>query len=76
MPGMAKDRSIRLSAFVDAGAVFGLGMTGSESVRYTTGLAVTWVSPMGPLKISVGVPLNEQFGDKLQAFQFTMGSMF
>ncbi|CAH1904779.1 Outer membrane protein assembly factor BamA [Candidatus Nitrotoga sp. HW29] len=76
MPGMNKERSVRLSAFVDAGAVFGLGMTGSDSLRYSTGLAVTWVSPMGPLKISIGVPLNKQAGDKLQPFQFTLGSLF
>ncbi|MBK8570317.1 MAG: outer membrane protein assembly factor BamA [Nitrosomonadales bacterium] len=76
MPGMNKDRSVRLSTFFDAGAVFGPGLTASDSLRYSTGVAVTWVSPMGPLKISVGVPLNKQFGDKLQQFQFTLGSLF
>lgn len=76
MPGMNKERSVRLSAFIDAGAVFGLGLTGSDSLRYSTGVAVTWVSPVGPLKISIGVPLNKQFGDKLQQFQFTLGSLF
>ena len=76
MPGMNKDRSVRLSVFVDAGAVFGLGMTGSDSLRYSTGVAVTWVSPVGPLKISVGVPLNKQPSDNLQIFQFTLGSLF
>ena len=76
MPGMNKDRSVRLSAFLDAGAVFGLGLTASDSLRYSTGVAVTWVSPVGPLKISVGVPLNKQPSDKLQIFQFTLGSLF
>lgn len=76
MPGMNKDRSVRLSAFVDAGAVFGLGLSASDSLRYSTGVAVTWVSPVGPLKISVGVPLNKQPSDKLQMFQFTLGSLF
>ncbi len=76
MPGMNKDRSVRLSAFVDVGAVFGLGLTGSDSLRYSTGVAVTWVSPMGPLKVSLGVPLNKQPGDNLQMFQFTLGSLF
>ncbi|RFC32731.1 MAG: Beta-barrel assembly machine subunit BamA [Candidatus Nitrotoga sp. MKT] len=76
MPGMNKDRSVRLSTFFDAGAVFGPGLTAADSLRYSTGVAVTWVSPMGPLKISVGVPLNKQFGDKLQQFQFTLGSLF
>jgi outer membrane protein insertion porin family len=76
MPGMDKDRSVRLSVFVDAGAVFGLGMTGSDSLRYSTGVAVTWVSPVGPLKVSMGVPLNKQPSDNLQIFQFTLGSLF
>ena len=76
MPGMNKDKSVRFSAFVDAGAVFGLGLTASDSLRYSTGVAVTWVSPVGPLKISVGVPLNKQPSDKLQIFQFTLGSLF
>jgi outer membrane protein insertion porin family len=76
MPGMNKDRSVRFSTFVDAGAVFGLGLTASDSLRYSTGVAVTWVSPVGPLKISVGVPLNKQPNDKVQMFQFTLGSLF
>ena len=76
MPGMSKDRSVRLSVFVDAGAVFGLGMTGADSLRYSTGVAVTWVSPVGPLKISVAAPLNQQPSDRLQMFQFTLGSLF
>ncbi|CAH1386846.1 outer membrane protein assembly factor BamA [Candidatus Nitrotoga sp. M5] len=76
LPGMAKDRSVRLSAFVDAGSVFGQGLSASDSLRYSTGLAITWISPVGPLKVSVGVPLNKQSGDKVQPFQFTLGSLF
>jgi len=76
MPGMSDDRSVRLSAFVDGGAVFGVGMTGADSLRYATGVAVTWVSPVGPLKISAAAPLNQQPGDRLQMFQFTLGNLF
>ena len=76
MPGMSKDRSVRLSAFVDAGSVFGQGLSASDSLRYSTGVAVTWVSPVGPLKVSMGVPLNKQSGDRVQQFQFTLGSLF
>jgi outer membrane protein insertion porin family len=76
MPGI-KDKSVRLSAFLDSGAVYGPGFfAGTAGLRYSTGVAVTWISPMGPLKISLGKPLNSQPGDYLQAFQFTMGSMF
>ncbi len=76
-PGMAKDTSIRLSGFVDGGVVYGQGdLPGTVGLRYSSGLAFTWMSPMGPFKISYGVPLNAQAGDKLQKFQFTLGSMF
>jgi outer membrane protein insertion porin family len=70
------DKSVRLSTFVDAGSVFGMGMTAADGLRYSTGLAVTWISPMGPLKISVAAPLNKQPDDRLQMFQFTFGSLF
>ena len=76
MPGI-KDKSVRLSGFVDAGAVYGPGdLPGSAGMRASFGTALTWLSPMGPLKFSYGVPLNKQAVDKLQAFQFTLGSIF
>jgi len=76
VPGI-KDKSVRLSGFVDGGAVYGPGdLPGSAGMRYSTGVALTWLSPMGPLKFSYGLPLNKQSVDQLQAFQFTLGSMF
>lgn len=76
IPGI-KDRSVRLSGFLDAGAVYGPGdLPGSAGLRYSTGAAVTWLSPMGPIKLSYGVPLNKQPVDIVQKFQFTLGSMF
>ena len=76
-PGFEKAKSVRLSGFVDAGAVYGPGdLPGSAGLRYSTGAAVIWISPMGPLKFSYAVPLNKQPEDKLQKFQFNLGSMF
>ncbi len=78
MPGMPKEKSVRLSVFADAGAVYGTGnvIAGATGLRYSTGMAVTWISPIGPLKISYGLPLNRQPNDKSQKFQFTLGSIF
>jgi outer membrane protein insertion porin family len=89
MPGLQNDKSVRLSAFVDAGAVFGPGNTDSagvpnglyskfsfQDIRFSTGLAVNWVSPVGPLKFSLAMPLNPQPSDKKQVFQFTLGQTF
>lgn len=73
MPGMSKEKSLRLSAFIDGGGVNGLGTAG---LRYSTGVALAWISPVGPLKISYAKPLNQQPGDKVQRPQFTLGSIF
>jgi outer membrane protein insertion porin family len=78
MPGMEKEKSLRLSVFLDGGEIVGTGgqLPGSMGMRYSTGLALTWLSPAGPLKLSWAKPLNEQTQDKIQHIQFTMGSMF
>lgn len=87
MPFMKDDRSVRLGAFVDAGTVFDSfkakhnadgtiekGFT--DLMRYSAGLSVTWISPMGPLKVSVAKPLNEKPEDNIQTFQFLFGQQF
>ena len=75
MPGLADEKSVRMSAFVDGGAVYGKS-TSSDGLRYGAGLAVTWISPIGPLKISYAVPLNSKPTDRVQRVQFTLGSIF
>lgn len=77
MPGAGADRSFRISAFLDAGYVWG----DSEKLkfgdlRYSTGLAFAWNSPIGPLKFSLGMPLKKESGDDIQRFQFQLGSIF
>jgi outer membrane protein insertion porin family len=80
MPGFDKDTSVRLSAFVDGGAIYDKeeisAVSASTGMRYATGLALTWVSPVGPLKLSYGVAIDPQPQDKLQRFQFTLGTLF
>ncbi|HEX8874705.1 MAG TPA: outer membrane protein assembly factor BamA [Nitrosospira sp.] len=78
MPGMKNDRSVRPSIFLDAGSVWGPGgmIPQQEGLRYSAGIAVMWVSPMGPLKISIAQPLNSHPGDNLQRFQFQFGQQF
>jgi outer membrane protein insertion porin family len=78
MPGMKNDRSVRPSIFLDAGSVWGPDgvIPQQEGLRYSAGIAVMWVSPMGPLKVSIAQPLNSQPGDNLQRFQFQFGQQF
>ncbi|MYM39218.1 outer membrane protein assembly factor BamA [Duganella qianjiadongensis] len=76
-PGSGKDRSLRWFGFVDGGQVYqeGQKMRASE-LRYSTGLGISWISPVGPLKLSYAKPLNAKPGDRLERFQFQMGSGF
>jgi outer membrane protein insertion porin family len=76
-PGMGRDMSVRLSGFLDAGNVWGYGNKFSLSgMRYSAGLALSWNSPMGPLKFSYATPFNKKVEDKVQRLQFQMGSVF
>ena len=75
-PGMAKDRSLRLSTFVDMGQIFGTGGTYVPGMRYSAGVGLNWQSPFGPLSISYAQPLNKKPGDRVQNLQFTVGTTF
>jgi outer membrane protein insertion porin family len=78
IPGLEKEKSVRLSAFVDGGAIYGEGaqVPSSMGMRYSAGMAVSWFSPAGPLKLSWAKPLNQKEQDKTQNIQFTLGTMF
>jgi outer membrane protein insertion porin family len=74
MPGLWNDRSVRVSAFVDTGVVDDKIET--DLFRVSVGVAMLWVSPIGPLKLIYGVPIRKQPGDEVQNFQFTIGGIF
>jgi len=78
VPGTSPDnKSMRLSVFTDAGMVYGSGDSLSlGKLRYSVGVAFNWYSPVGPLSISLGTPLNKQPGDSTEAIQFTLGTAF
>lgn len=77
VPGMKNDKSARLSAFVDAGAVYGEGAKVTlGDLRYSAGVALSWVSPVGPLKFSLAKALNAKPDDKTEVFQFQLGYVF
>ncbi|BAU48184.1 membrane protein [Sulfurifustis variabilis] len=78
VPGMSADnKAVRMSWFVDGGMVYGpeerfdLG-----ELRYSTGLAFNWFSPVGPLSFSYAFPLNDEPDDDTESFQFTLGVPF
>ena len=44
--------------------------------KYSAGLGLSWESPLGPLQLSYGRPINEKEGDEKQSFQFQIGTAF
>ena len=77
VPGTGNDKSLRVFLFADAGNVWrdGEKITGA-SVRSSAGAGLSWVSPVGPLKLSWGAPLRKQPTDRIQRFQFQIGTAF
>jgi outer membrane protein insertion porin family len=77
VPGANADRTLRLFVYADAGNVWGendritLG-----SLRASAGMGVSWVSPVGPLKLSYGTPIRKRPEDRIQRLQFQIGTAF
>ena len=77
MPGVKGDKSVRLSAFVDVGNVFGTNEKMRLSdLRSSVGIGVSWFSPVGPLKFSLAKPIRQKPEDKVERFQFLLGRVF
>jgi outer membrane protein insertion porin family len=91
-PGAGNDKSLRLYTFLDAGNVFAertASMTDAQwkaqnRLRASAGLGISWISPLGPLRLAYAVPLKYQkldeangiAADRTQRFQFQIGTSF
>jgi len=76
-PGTGNDRTLRMFVFVDAGNVFGPDQKYSFSeIRASYGVGVSWLSPVGPLRFGIANPLRQKDGDRIERFQFQIGTSF
>ncbi|RUR31586.1 outer membrane protein assembly factor BamA [Vreelandella andesensis] len=92
MPFVEDQRAIQPSLFLDAGNTFlsscydvqeadvGRQQCSSgvdlDDLRYSVGIGLSWLTPVGPLTFSVAEPLSEESGDDTQFFQFSLGQTF
>jgi len=75
LPGA--DRTLRALTFLDAGQVWNVEQTVSlRDLRASVGFGIAWISPIGPLKLSYALPLRKEANDRLQRFQFQIGTGF
>ncbi len=81
-PILKGDKSVRASVFTDAGQIYANGQeprsasSSVQSFRYSAGVGLAWNSPVGPLKFSYAYPAQRQAPDRIQRFQFQVGTVF
>ncbi|MBB1599199.1 outer membrane protein assembly factor BamA [Variovorax sp. UMC13] len=94
-PGAGNDRTLRLYGFFDAGNVFterttqsDLQWSSQKKLRASVGLGISWISPLGPLRIAYAKPVRSQkeddlsdplhpiYKDRMQTIQFQIGTAF
>ncbi|UOF94119.1 MAG: BamA/TamA family outer membrane protein [Bordetella sp.] len=76
----------RLFLFSDAGCIYSQNDSCNLSSfeknhnfydwRFSAGIGFSWKSPIGPMQFSYGYPLNKRNDDKIQNFQFQIGTGF
>ncbi len=48
----------------------------ANDLRVSTGVALLWRAPVGPISISCAIPLRKKDGDEIERLQFTFGRQF
>lgn len=85
IPFVPNAQQMRPVVFFDAGNVFNTNCPemsincfdfDPKFLRYTGGIAVTYLTGMGPMSFALTYPFNAKFGDEQERFTFEMGRTF
>lgn len=75
-PGAGNDRTLRMFGFLDVGNVWASDEKFGSDLRASVGLGLSWISPIGPLRFAWANPVRKKADDKIQKFQFQIGTSF
>ncbi|CAN5495815.1 outer membrane protein assembly factor BamA [soil metagenome] len=76
-PGAGNDRTLRVFGFMDVGNVYAEGQKiTAADLRASVGFGLSWISPVGPLRIAIANPVRKFAGDRIQKLQFQIGTSF
>ncbi len=80
-PGAGNDRTLRMYGFWDLGMVSGpdggLAINAdANSLRSSVGVGISWISPVGPLRLAFAKPIRKFENDRIQSMQFQIGTSF
>jgi len=71
------NENIRISAFLDAGSIFEKTSNFDLSdIRVSSGLAASWLTPIGPIGVFFAQPLIKKDSDTTETFSFELGASF
>ncbi|OGB30757.1 MAG: outer membrane protein assembly factor BamA [Burkholderiales bacterium RIFCSPLOWO2_12_FULL_61_40] len=77
LPGGGNDRTLRMYGFVDAGGIYGADEAIQlGDMRSSFGVGISWISPVGPLRLAFARPIKQFDSDKIQSMQFQIGTTF
>ena len=71
--------NVDLNFFVDVANLWQVDYDSSldsNKIRSSTGIAVDWFTPIGPLSFSYAIPISEASTDKTESFRFQIGTTF
>jgi outer membrane protein insertion porin family len=85
LPFIEDQSQLKSAFFFDAGNVFNTNCPdvsvyclapSDGELRYSAGVAVTWITGFAPISFALSFPINEKPGDESESFQFELGKTF
>ncbi len=81
LPGLFTEvQDLDLSLFYDAANVWGVDYDSTidenSKIRSSTGIALDWFTPIGPLSLSYSIPLTKNSTDVTETIRFNIGTTF
>ena len=81
LPGLLEEnQNVDFSIFFDVANVWGVDYSStineSNKIRSSSGLALDWLTPIGPVNFSLALPISKAQTDKTESFRFNLGTTF
>jgi outer membrane protein insertion porin family len=77
---MPNSQNVDFVIFFDAANIWSVdyssSINDSDAIRSSAGIAIDWLTPIGPLNFSLSQPLSKASTDKTETFRFNLGTTF
>ncbi len=77
---LEESQNVDFLFFIDAANLWGIDydktLDENGKIRSSTGIALDWYSPLGPMNFSLAYPITKESSDKEETFRFNLGTTF